>query len=241
VAEALAALASPLGGRATDVWIGASRGPESLTRLTVSWDPSEGVDARRPTRLTVEPLNGETQDPIGEMLSIVSASVVADSAATVTFDKRPGTSFVLRFAALGPNDEVIDRWTQPVTVPALDGDGLALSTLRVFRAQSAFEARAIAAATDPAPSATRRFRQTDRVFVDVDCYASGGATPMVSVHLLNGVGDTLVELPVTSPSDGRTRINLPVSSLAPGTYVLRFSARAGERVIQQRLAFLVTR
>lgn len=242
LAEALSTLAAPLAGRAADVWIGTARGPDSTTRLTVSWDPAEGADTPRPARLTVEPLDGTTQDPIGDVRSLVSAAAVnADAPSTATFDMRPGTSFVLRFAALRADGAVVDRWTQPITVPTYAGDGLIVSTPRVFRAQSAFEARAIAAGTDRAPSATRRFRTTDRVFVEVECYAAGGEAPVVAAQLLNGKGEALVELPVPPPSNGRTRITLPISSLAPSTYVLRLAARAGDRLVQERVAFLVAR
>lgn len=241
VAAALSSLVAPAGGRAADVWIGASRGADSLTRLTVSWDPAaDATPARRPARLTVEPLDPATQMPIGEVQSIASAAA-ATGPSTATFDMAAGRSFLLRFAATTANGEILDRWTQPVTAIALDDNALALSTPRVFRAQSAFEARALAADTGRAPSAARRFRQMDRVFVDVNYYAADGQTPVMSAHLLNGKGDTLVELPVPPTSNGQARITLPISSLAPSTYVLRLTARAGDRVVQQQIAFLVAR
>ena len=241
LAEALSSLSEPLGGRAVDVWIGASRERGSLTRLTVSWDPADGPPARRATRLTVEPLDAATQTAIGETQSIASAAGTADAPSAATFDMPAGTLFLLRFAAVTADGEVLDRWTQPVTAAALDGSGLTLGTPRVFRAQSAFEARALATDTDRAPSAARRFRHTDRVFVDVGWYAADGQVPEMSAHLLNGNGDTLVELPVAPQANGQVRIALPISSLAPSTYVLRLSAHAGERVAQEQLAFIVAR
>jgi len=50
-----------------------------------------------------------------------------------------------------------------------------------------------------------------------------------------------VELPVPPPANGQARITLPISSLAPSTYVLRIAARAGDRAVQQELAFQVAR
>lgn len=238
---ALSSLSGPPGGRAADIWIGASRGTGSLTRLTVSWDPADGTATRRPARLIVEPLEAATQTSIGAAQSIASATGAADAPSTATFDMPAGRSFLLRFSATTADDEVLDRWTQPVTASALDGNGLALGTPRVFRAQSAFEARALATANDRAPSAARRFRQSDRVFVDVAWYAADGQMPAMSAHLLNAKGDTLVELPVPPPLSGQVRITVPISSLAPGTYVLRLSARAGDRTVQEQVAFLVAR
>jgi hypothetical protein len=241
VATALSALVAPSGGRAADVWIGASRGSGSLTRLTVSWDPSaDATPARRPSRLTVERVDPATQMPIGEPQSIASAAA-ADSPSTATLEIPAGSPLLLRFGAIAANGDVLDRWTQSVTAAAFDEATLALGTPRVFRAQSAFEARALATATGRAPSAARSFRQTDRVFIDVEYYGAGGQVPMFSAHLLNSKGDALVELPVPPPANGQARITLPISSLAPSTYVLRIAARAGDRAVQQELAFQVAR
>jgi VWFA-related protein len=240
---ALTTLAVPTGGRPVDVWIGSARGPDARTRLTVSWDPLESTDTTRAARVTVEPVDTTTQKPTGDIRALASSAATAsDPPTTTTFDVTPGESFVLRFAALDADGEVIDRWTQPVEVPPFGGNDSALmSTPRVFRAQSAFEARALASGAARAPSASRRFRTTDRVFVEVDCYVAPGQTPSVVVDLLNGKGELLTALPPPAVTNGRARVSLPISSLAPSTYVLRLTARAGDRESQERIAFQVVR
>ena len=240
---ALTTLAVPTGGRPVDVWIGLAQGPDAKTRLTVSWDPLEGTDSTRAARVTVEAVDSATQKPTGDIRAIANtAATAADPPTTTTFDVTPGEPFVLRFAALGADGEVIDRWTQAVEVlPFAGADSAMMSTPRVFRAQSAFEARALASGATRAPSAARRFRTTDRVFVEVDCYAAAGQAPSVVAELLNGKGDLLTALPSPAVTGGKARINLPISSLAPSTYVLRLTARVGDREAQERLAFQVVR
>ena len=77
--------------------------------------------------------------------------------------------------------------------------------------------------------------------MEVDCYAAAGQAPSVVAELLNGKGDLLTALPSPAVTGGKARISLPISSLAPSTYVLRLTARVGDREAQERLAFQVVR
>ena len=243
IVEALGALAGPAAGRAVDVWIGTARAGTGRTRLMVSWDPTDQTDARRAARMTVEPLDPSTQMPLAELQTLSSASAppAAGSTSLAGFEFAPETPLTLRFEATAADGTVVDRWTQQVPVPSVGVDtALALSTPRVYRAQSAFEARALAAAANPAPSAIRRFRQSDRVFVEVDIYA---ATEPVTVaaHLLNGNGEKLTDLPSPPVTGGRARVTVPVASLAPSTYVLHIEVRAGDAAAHERIAFRIAR
>jgi VWFA-related protein len=237
--EAISELAEPKSGRVVDVWIGASRGPGALTRLTVSWEPTERAGTKRPTRLTVEPLRSEEDTASADTRSIASGPGATDAPATAELDVEAGVELVLRFAALAADGTVLDQWDQSLTAPVLSGDKLAIGTPRFLRARSAFEAHAIRGGQDPPPAASRRFRATDRVIVEVECYAAEEQSTVVSAQLLNGKGETLIELGVLPAAGGKTRFSLPLSSLAPSTYVLRLDARAGEYEVQQRIAFQI--
>jgi hypothetical protein len=79
------------------------------------------------------------------------------------------------------------------------------------------------------------------VLVEIECQAAGGATPQVKVDLLNAKGDLLRTLDTPPLVDGRTRMPLPVGSLANSTYVLRIEATAGEHAAQQWVAFRIAR
>jgi VWFA-related protein len=234
--EALTDLVEPKDGRSIDVWLGASRGPEDTTRVVISWEPTERFSAQRPVRVAIVPVRGgEIDESKARTIAAVSAR---DGERTATFDLDPATTTTLRLTAEAADGSVIDQWHHTVAVPRLTGSPVALSTPRFLRARSAFEARAWSGGLEPPPTASRRFRKTDRVVVDVDCYAeSGGA--VVTAQLLNGRGDRLADLDTASVSNGRARVTLPLSSVAPGTYVLRLQARAGEYDAYQRSAFRV--
>jgi VWFA-related protein len=234
--EALTDLVEPKDGRSIDVWLGASRGPEGGTRVAVSWEPTEKDGAKEASRLVVVPVrNGG--GPVASETRTIAAVSARDGETLATFDLEPETTTTLRFTAEGADGAVIDQWHQGVNVPKLTGAPVALSTPRFLRARSAFEARALERGAIPAPTASRRFRKTDRVVVDVECYADGQAT--VTAQLLNGRGDRLADLAGSAGANGQTRFTLPLSSVAPGTYVLRLQARNGDHDAYQRSAFRV--
>jgi VWFA-related protein len=233
VTEAVSALIEPRGGRDVDVWIGASRNPDARTRLTVTWEPTGRTSPKRPARLTVAPLDDAGRVAAGAQ-SIASGRDVS-AAATATFDVEPAGRVVLRLTAEAADGSVIDRWDQSLDAPSFTGDRLALSTPRFLRARSAFEAQAMRE-QDPPPAASRRFRASDHVLVDVECYG-GADESTVTARLLNAKGQQLIELTVPPPTAGKTRFPLPLSSLASGTYVLRIDAQSGAEAAQQRTAF----
>jgi hypothetical protein len=134
---------------------------------------------------------------------------------------------------------VTDEWQQPIGVPALAAEPLALATPRFYRAFSVPDYRRLSADPHPSPVATRDFRHTDRVLVEVDVYAEGVEPPAVTVELLGETGQPLAALPVPPLSGGTARIELPVASLANGTYLLRVRARSGERLVEHLDAFHV--
>ena len=237
LAEALTDLVEPKDGRIVDVWLGASRGPGGSTRLTVSWEPAERSSLSAPTaRLVIEPV-GEGSEADGPTRTIAPVSA-PDGERQATFDLTPGARTTLRFTAESAEGAVVDQWHQGVDVPKLTGAPVALGTPRFLRARSAFEARALARGEEPPPTASRRFRKTDRVVVDVETYAEGDAATLTA-FLLNGRGERLTQLDASPLGNGRARFVLPLSSVALGTYVLRLQARAGEHDAYQRSAFRV--
>ena len=90
----------------------------------------------------------------------------------VSLPVQPGDVLV-RFSARTQDGVIVDRWEQPITVPNLASAPLALATTRFYVASSLPELRAIQADPNPAPRALRTFRQTDRVFAEVQVYWAG--------------------------------------------------------------------
>jgi len=215
LSEALSALATPEGGRAAGVWIGASRLTGALTRLTLVWEAAGAQGGADVDRLDVEVQQGALAADGTDTVVTMSASTPA------VFGVAAGAPTTLLFTARDIEGDVLDRWTRVVDVPAFAPGVPALATPRVLRAQSAFEARRLREDPDPVPTATRRFRRSDVVLVDVDAYAPDASPSSLQASLLNAEGTRLVDLDGTSLGDGRTRFTLPLASLAPAVYVLR--------------------
>jgi len=86
--------------------------------------------------------------------------------------------------------------------------------------------------------ASRAFRMSDRVLVETEVYAASGSVELTA-ELLNQAGQSLVTLPVPPVANGKTRIALPLSSLARSTYVLRIHAKTGGAEARQLAPFQV--
>jgi hypothetical protein len=90
------------------------------------------------------------------------------------------------------------------------------------------------------PLASREFARTDRLLVRIPAYGPGGTSPALSIHLLNRAGKSMTEMQATSGSGrGIQEVDLPLSGLAPGEYVLEIKSQTDEGA-KQLLAFRVT-
>src|SRR5262249_60439386 len=76
----------------------------------------------------------------------------------------------------------------------------------------------------PPPAASRHFRATDLVVVEVECYGGSDGSPAVSARLLNKKGQPLMELRAPPAPAKKPRVTLPLARLAPRTYVLLLDA-----------------
>jgi len=235
VMDALTHLVEPKTGRTADIWVGFTRGDDALTDVTITWDPTTRLGANAAARLEVERLRSDGS-PEGPVQSIPRREV-ATSPATARFALSPGRS-VLRFTSYDAKDEVLDRWPEDITVPAVGKQSLALATPRFLLARSAFELRALQQASHVTPAASRRLRKTDRLLVEIEYYSAVG-TPEIELELLNQKGDSLVTLPVPAAADNRVRVELPLQSLAPAVYVLHVRAKTSDRQVEQHVPFRI--
>ena len=220
VMTALTNLVEPRTGRTAEVWLGYSRGADKHTHVTVTWEPTTRIGASAAARIDVERLNADGSSA-GTPQSVPRKEAVT-TPASAKFQLSPGKN-TLRFTSFDANGEVIDRWPEDITVPAMT-DALVLATPRFFLARSPFELRAIQTGKDLSPAASRRLRKTDRLVVEVEYYA-GGPAPEVVAELLNQKGDSLVTLPVPEAVEGKARFEIPLQSLAPAVYVLKVHAQ----------------
>jgi VWFA-related protein len=242
LSSALATFSGPSDGRIIDAWVGTHLGPDGRARVMVTWEAAaRRAGTATPTRLSVEPLVRMGGDVLAPPQTIASVAAPGAEPAIASFALDPGAAAVVRLSVLAASGDVLDRWTEPVALPKLDSETVLLATPRVFRARSELELRALAANPNPVPVASRRFRGTDRVLVEIECASGDGATFPIAAELLNIKGERLLDLPIPPLSDGKTRIALPLTSLAPSVYAVRIRAGEGEREARQVVAFSVER
>jgi VWFA-related protein len=234
VMTALTNLVVPRIGRTAEVWVGFSKGDQASTNVTVTWEPTLRSGPSAATRVDIERLgaNGSAEGPTQS----VPRRDTPTTPATARFAMTPGHA-VLRLTSYDAAGEVLDRWSEDMNVPRLNG-GLSLATPRFLLARSAFELKALQAAPDSAPSATRRLRKSDRLLVELEPYSTG-AEPELQAELLNQKGESLVTLPIPGLVGGKARFELPLQSLAPAVYVLKIVARTPNQAVEQLSPFRI--
>ncbi|MCC7126384.1 MAG: hypothetical protein IT178_16160, partial [Acidobacteria bacterium] len=81
----------------------------------------------------------------------------------------------------------------------------------------------------PLPTAQREFRRTERMLVRFRPFGQTAGDMVIAARLLNKQGQKMSDLPVAPPAtepDAR-QVDLPLSSLPAGEYLLELSATSG--------------
>jgi VWFA-related protein len=241
--------------RLIQTWLGTSKGEDGRTRVTFVWEPTPAVPGQRrdePARVSIIAAGAEGRayfrgkvpdvdvaaggsgdgGAVGGTASGASSAAAATTREPnhVTFDAQPGR-MELRLQIEGKGG-VLDSDVQEVVVPDFSGPETHLSTPRVMRARNAVEFRTLSTSADPAPTAGREFRRTERLLVRFAAYGPGGNVPPVTAKLLNRGGRSMSDLPVTAHTGASTshQIDLPLASLPPGEFLIEIKAKsdAGE-------------
>jgi hypothetical protein len=86
--------------------------------------------------------------------------------------------------------------------------------------------------SEPLAFAGREFSRTDRLVLRVAPYGTASTDAEVTAQLVGPRGSTLAELPIHAEEEGGGfRLDLPLSSLATGEFLIAIAARTpGERV-----------
>jgi len=244
VAKAVAGLApAGIGARRyVRTWSGVSSGDEGRTRVTFVWEPVPAPPGVRRDEMTAVTLTATTaagtpvfSGPVG----LIDASRLAQ---VVAFDAPPG-KLRLKVAVEGSGGMMLDNEDRGRAVPDLTGPELRLSTPRVFVARTAREYQQLKATPAATPAATREFRRTDRMLVRVEPVAGAGVTASVTARLLNKQGQKMLDLPADAAPSAPTdrQVELPLSSLPVGDYLLELSATAADApAVTELVAFRVT-
>jgi hypothetical protein len=137
--------------------------------------------------------------------------------------------------------EVLDRIPRTLTIPAPDSSPLALTTPAIVRSRNARELRENSAAAIPPVHAGRDFERTDRVLVRFGVPGDDEGLK-TKASLLDRRGTPLVELPVArDAARGGFQIDLPLTNIARGEYVIAIEASRAEQKAEAHVAFRIVR
>ena len=149
-------------------------------------------------------------------------------------------STILRFTSYDAQGDVLDRWTQDVTVPRLG----AASRWRWRRRASCSRdrrssCRALQSRRDATPAASRRLRKTDRLLVELEAYSADGAPGTRSSSCSIRRATAWSRCRCRHRRHGRHRVEIPLQSLAPATYVLHVTAKTADKQVEQHVPFRI--
>jgi hypothetical protein len=241
VQEALGSIAGR--GRAdryVETWVGMQRGDDGRTRLRLVWEPVRAVPADRRAGAERVLLVATTADG-GEVFRghVPESDDGPAGPQQAIFDAAPG-SLVLRLVVQDATGGTLDQETLRVDAPDLTGPAPQLSTPRVHRARTARDVRIIAGEADTVPVAAREFSRSERLLIRFDVHAPGSERPQPAAALLNRTGQTVVDLPVSPATAGGThQIDLGLSSVPPGDYLIEISVTSELGTARELVAFRI--
>ena len=257
---ALASIVTPPRGEYIRSWMGMSRGSNGKTKITYVWEPAPAAGGRReePNRvaLTVIGVDGSPfyrgrspsqsgglssgMVPIDGPAPSAAAVPAARNAHVVSFEVPPG-HVQMKVAVEDAGSTTLDTDARELTVPDLSAPEVSLSTPAVFRARTQPEADALSKNPEAVPTIAREFRRTERLVIRVQAYGPGTEIPDVSARVLNRIGDPIENLPVPNPLTTTTvNVQLPLSNLAPGEYLIELRALGQGGAAKQLIGFRVT-
>jgi VWFA-related protein len=221
VQTALSDLPSPTARRAIDLWLGTTI-ENGRPTVRIAWQKRAAPVGAVAT--FAAPAEVSVLGRLGEK-RVFEGPVPATGA---VFETPPGT-VRLTISVEDAAGEVIDRDVRTVEIPDPAKAALWISSPSVLRAQNAREFRTLDRGPSAAPFAGREFLRTDRLVVRFGVHGTAAAASQVTAKIVSQWGKDLSELPLTrlSPDAGDYELDLPLTSVARGDFLLSFTAQAG--------------
>jgi len=228
IENALASIAAPVQARRyVRLWVGAARGDDGRTRVSLVWEPQPAPPGvpREPAEQVMVTAVTAGRDLLYRGRSPESAGGTGAGPFEVSFDADPGV-IDLDLDVEGAGGVLLDSETRQFEVPDLSSGRIAMSEPRVFRARTARELRDVEADPAAVPTPGREFRRAERVLIRFDVYG-GPAAPVAA--LLNRTGGHMADLPVTPASaGGMYQIDVGFGAVPPGEYLVEITVPGGE-------------
>jgi VWFA-related protein len=256
VENAIAAISQPSRSRVVRTWIGTERGSNGKTKVTFVWEPAQRGPGDQPrnsavparvTLMAVGPdgapyFRGRVPDgasPTASAAALAPGATSSTVPSKVSFEAQPG-KMQLRVSVESAASEVLDSEVREIVVPDLTTPQAAIGTPAVFRARTVRELQQLKADAQSSPTAAREFIRSDRVFMRVPTYGGGATGPTLTAKLLNRAGQPMSELPVgTAGANGTRDIDLTLSALPPGEYLVEISATGDGAAAKELVGFRV--
>jgi hypothetical protein len=225
VEKALTTLAGTRPETYGDLWIGATRGQDAAPRVTLAWTPRDGT----PTASVAARASG------------ADGSVLFDGqvpAGGASFAAPPGRLTITRTLS-DADGGALDRESVPFDVPDFAGRALTISSPVVLRARNGLEQRALAADDNAPPYAGHVFARGDRLMVRFAVFGAAAGDATITATLLSRTGTALAKLPVTRRGgrDAEYELQLPMSSVAQGDYMIAVEASHGDAQVKALVPF----
>lgn len=225
IASALTELTPANSHRPIDFWAGFTTSGKG-TEVTVAWAPRPGFSgAEEPAWVDVtasvdgeESFEGKLEGP---SLSFPAAAGEVEVVAT----------------ARNAEGDILDKEVRAFTIPPASETALGLSTPVVLRARTPLEVRGLDNGTGAA-AATREFARTDRLRVRVAPFGQAASGATMKAALLGPKGAELTDLPVRQAA-GYHEVDLPLTSIAKGEFLIRVEALNDEHRAEALVAFRV--
>jgi hypothetical protein len=245
VSAALSTIAQPIrSSRVIRSWIGTERAADGRTRITFVWEPmpkAAGAQARNddvPVQVSLSAIARDGSPVFRGRVPSAGGPAGTAAPASVSFDAVPGT-VQLRVAVENGAADVLDSEVRELAVPDLTAPRVVLSTPAVYRSRTLRDFQQLK--TDPRamPTATREFTRAERMFIRVHAYGPGA--PTVKSRLLNRTGQSITDLaPSGAGADGVADIDVSLTALPPGEYLVEITADAGGESAQELVGFRIT-
>jgi VWFA-related protein len=252
ITQALAGIEGRARAQVVRTWVGTAPAANGKTRVTFVWEPVPPTPGDRRDAAAAVSVTAASVDGVPYFRGKVAAGQVDDGqendppaaarqGGRVDFEADPG-QLQVRLSVEGTGGGAIDSNVLELTVPDFTAPEVQLSTPAVLRARNALELRALNADPAARPEAGREFRRTDRLLIRFATSGPGAEQPAVEVRLLNRAGTAMFDLPsqpLPKGDAGQLQVDLPLSGLAPGEYLVEVKSQAGESEAKQLVGFRV--
>jgi hypothetical protein len=213
-------------------WVGYAPDPSGKTRVLFSWEPvtaGPGVPApvgEPVSQVTVMAVN-EKDGPVyrGKVPTAPSTAVPSPGGGQTSFLVAPGAA-QMKVQLEGGSGALLGSDMLELAVPDFSKEPLVVGTPALFRARTARDLQALAAAATAQPTAARVFSRTEKLLLRV--HVTGGDP---AIRLMSRTGDGMSALVVRAAPSGSPfthEAEVPLASLPAGDFLIEVKAGQGD-------------